>query len=187
MTITKKETNQLKYIEDNELVQQYLITNDEIYFTLLYERYFKEVYSICFSFAKDSETAHDLTQDIFERLLKNMRTFRQEGKFRAWLLTLTRYKCIDWLKVMNKLKFKSLDTIDVDKYNKQEDDADEYIKLQHAILHLSLEERQLIKLKYYKMCTITEISNDLNLSNSAIKMRLLRLRRKIQYLLLYMD
>ncbi|WP_177226000.1 sigma-70 family RNA polymerase sigma factor, partial [Arsenicibacter rosenii] len=77
--------------------------------------------------------------------------------------------------------------IDVDSYNKDDDEGDEHIKLTHAMLHLSFEERQLIKMKYFKMCTIAEISNDLNLSNSAIKMRLLRLRRKIQYLLLYID
>ena len=56
----------------------------------------RRVYGICYRFTgKDSE-AQDLTQEVFFRIFKNLKSFRAgEGSFTVWLTRLTRNLLID--------------------------------------------------------------------------------------------
>jgi RNA polymerase sigma-70 factor (ECF subfamily) len=54
------------------------------------------VYSICYRFTNSDTEAQDLTQDVFLRVFKNLRSFRSgEGLFVVWLTRLTRNLLID--------------------------------------------------------------------------------------------
>jgi RNA polymerase sigma-70 factor (ECF subfamily) len=54
------------------------------------------VYSICYRFTNSDSEAQDLTQDVFLRVFKNLKSFRAgEGLFIVWLTRLTRNLLID--------------------------------------------------------------------------------------------
>jgi RNA polymerase sigma-70 factor (ECF subfamily) len=54
------------------------------------------VYSICYRFTNSDAEAQDLTQDVFLRVFKNLKSFRAgEGLFIVWLTRLTRNLLID--------------------------------------------------------------------------------------------
>jgi len=56
----------------------------------------RRVYSICYRFTNSDAEAQDLTQDVFLRVFKNLRSFRAgEGLFVVWLTRLTRNLLID--------------------------------------------------------------------------------------------
>jgi len=56
----------------------------------------RRVYSICYRFTNSDSEAQDLTQDVFLRVFKNLRSFREgEGLFVVWLTRLTRNLLID--------------------------------------------------------------------------------------------
>jgi RNA polymerase sigma factor (sigma-70 family) len=56
----------------------------------------RRVYSICYRFTNSDSEAQDLTQDVFLRVFKNLRSFRAgEGLFVVWLTRLTRNLLID--------------------------------------------------------------------------------------------
>ncbi len=56
----------------------------------------RRVYSICYRFTNSDSEAQDLTQDVFLRVFKNLRSFRAgEGLFMVWLTRLTRNLLID--------------------------------------------------------------------------------------------
>src|SRR5271165_3659007 len=56
----------------------------------------RRVYSICYRFTSRDSEAQDLTQDVFLRVFKNLRSFRAgEGSFVVWLTRLTRNLLID--------------------------------------------------------------------------------------------
>jgi len=56
----------------------------------------RRVYSICYRFTNSDQEAQDLTQDVFLRVFKNLRSFRAgEGFFVVWLTRLTRNLLID--------------------------------------------------------------------------------------------
>jgi len=56
----------------------------------------RRVYSICYRFTSSDAEAQDLTQDVFLRVFKNLKSFRAgEGLFVVWLTRLTRNLLID--------------------------------------------------------------------------------------------
>ena len=56
----------------------------------------RRVYSICYRFTNSDSEAQDLTQDVFLRVFKSLKSFRAgEGLFIVWLTRLTRNLLID--------------------------------------------------------------------------------------------
>lgn len=56
----------------------------------------RRVYAICYRFVGKDEEAQDLTQEVFLRIFKTLRSFRAgEGSFSVWLARLTRNLLID--------------------------------------------------------------------------------------------
>jgi RNA polymerase sigma-70 factor (ECF subfamily) len=56
----------------------------------------RRVYSICYRFTSSDAEAQDLTQEVFLRVFKNLKSFRSgEGLFVVWLTRLTRNLLID--------------------------------------------------------------------------------------------
>lgn len=56
----------------------------------------RRVYAICYRFVGKDEEAQDLTQEVFLRIFKTLRSFRAgEGSFTVWLTRLTRNLLID--------------------------------------------------------------------------------------------
>ncbi|WP_228486273.1 RNA polymerase sigma factor [Paludibaculum fermentans] len=80
---------------DAQLVERCL-QGDEGAWEDLVKAHTRRVYAICYRFTgKDSE-AQDLTQDVFLRVFKSVKSFRAgEGSFAVWLTRLTRNLLID--------------------------------------------------------------------------------------------
>jgi RNA polymerase sigma-70 factor (ECF subfamily) len=56
----------------------------------------RRVYSICYRFTSSDSEAQDLTQEVFLRIFRNLKSFRAgEGSFQVWLGRLTRNLLID--------------------------------------------------------------------------------------------
>ena len=56
----------------------------------------RRVYGLCFRFTNSGQEAQDLTQEVFLRVFRTLRTFRStEGSFTTWLARVTRNLLID--------------------------------------------------------------------------------------------
>jgi RNA polymerase sigma-70 factor, ECF subfamily len=56
----------------------------------------RQVYGLCFRFTGSGAEAQDLTQEVFLRVFRTLRTFRaDEGSFKTWLARVTRNLLID--------------------------------------------------------------------------------------------
>jgi RNA polymerase sigma-70 factor (ECF subfamily) len=56
------------------------------------------------------------------------------------------------------------------------------MELQDYLDHLPVMDKQLLELKYFKKYSVKELQEEFNLSASAVKMRLLRARQKVEQL-----
>lgn len=80
---------------DAQLVERCLSGQDTAWEDLV-KLHTRRVYSICYRFTNSDSEAQDLTQDVFMRVFKNLRSFRAgEGLFVVWLTRLTRNLLID--------------------------------------------------------------------------------------------
>ncbi|MBI5084035.1 MAG: sigma-70 family RNA polymerase sigma factor [Acidobacteria bacterium] len=80
---------------DAQLVERCL-QGDEGAWEDLVKAHTRRVYSICYRFTGRESEAQDLTQDVFLRVFKSVKSFRAgEGSFGVWLARLTRNLLID--------------------------------------------------------------------------------------------
>ncbi len=81
--------------DDAQLVERCLSGQDAAWEELV-KLHTRRVYSICYRFTSSDAEAQDLTQDVFLRVFKNLKSYRSgEGLFVVWLTRLTRNLLID--------------------------------------------------------------------------------------------
>jgi len=81
-------------------VEQSLVSRclggDEAAWEELVRQHTRQVYGICFRFTNSGQEAQDLTQEVFMRVFRTIKTFRSaEGSFNTWLARVTRNLLID--------------------------------------------------------------------------------------------
>ncbi|MBZ5582925.1 MAG: sigma-70 family RNA polymerase sigma factor [Acidobacteriia bacterium] len=72
------------------------LSGDETAWEELVRLHTRQVYGLCFRFTGSGSEAQDLTQEVFLRVFRTLRTFRAaEGSFATWLARVTRNLLID--------------------------------------------------------------------------------------------
>lgn len=80
---------------DAQLVERCLDGEDAAWEDLV-KVHTRRVYSICYRFTGSDHEAQDLTQEVFLRVFRSLKSFRAgEGSFQVWLTRLTRNLLID--------------------------------------------------------------------------------------------
>jgi len=174
---------------DEELVKAIKL-NDRIALGELYSRYYKKVFNKCFSFTHKQETAFDLAQEALMKAFDNIRSFKGESSFSTWLYTITHRHCLAALK-KNRHQFHPLEANsggDGEQrkplFTAEEDNerAEQELIMYSLINALPQKERELLNLKYLQGESIDNLTHQLNISGSAVKMRLKRSREKLNTL-----
>jgi RNA polymerase sigma-70 factor (family 1) len=91
---------------DTELLQL-ILQEDENAFAEIYNRYWKRIYTIAFSYTRSSEAAQDIVQDVFLKIWVNKDTLVQIREFKPYLFVTARNLIISSLR--NKVFHVSLD------------------------------------------------------------------------------
>jgi RNA polymerase sigma-70 factor (ECF subfamily) len=81
--------------QDLELIERCLAGEDAAWENLI-KVHTRRVYSICYRFTSSDSEAQDLTQEVFLRVFRSLKSFRAgEGSFTVWLTRLSRNLLID--------------------------------------------------------------------------------------------
>ena len=171
--------------KDEEVIREYLDTNSGDCFETLYNRYVNKVYSRCLSLTKNSEQAQDFTHDIFIKMFSRLDGFQERSAFSTWLYSISYNYCMDQLRVNKRKATESLEEdMDYDHFGSEEGEELEnrLHYLSQVIKVLTPQEVTLLRLKYQDGLEVKQIAKQLNLNNSAVKMRLKRSRDKVRQL-----
>jgi len=172
-----------KQQSDEDLVRNYLDTQKDEFFEQLYNRYVSKVYRRCLSITKDPYKAEDFTQDIFLKAMSNLKGFRERSSFSTWLYSISTNYCMDQVKLAKRLPTVELNveiTHDVSEPLNALSPDEQAAAIQQVLATLKPDELECLKLKYYENLDIREIALKLQLSDSAVKMRLKRTRDKLR-------
>ncbi|MDW3197619.1 MAG: RNA polymerase sigma factor [Cytophagales bacterium] len=175
--------NNLNTLTD-ELLAAKAQQGDDKAMGLLYSRYYMLVFNKCLSFTKNTDEASDLAQDVMLRVIEKITTFNGQSKFSTWLYSITFNYCTDQ---MRKKKGKHFEDVNLhyEIIDDSEHDLDAALSAEvkegqagKALSMISQEDQDLLMMKYQMNKSIQEIQVMLNLSSSAVKMRLKRARAK---------
>lgn len=172
------------HLSDNEVIAAILCNRDGSMIDVLYNRYADKVYRKCLSFVKDEASAEDLAHDVFIKILLNLSSFSGKSKFSSWVYSVTYNFCIDHLRRKQRYRMEFLDEspsttniADVDSIEDLSHIKSDRLKL--LMEKIKAEEKMILLMKYADGMSIKEIQETLNISESAVKMRLKRAKEKI--------
>ena len=151
-------------------------------FTVLYDRYAQPVYALAAHLLGPAE-ADEIVQDVFLRLWNKAEQYdARRGVFRAWFMTVARYRVLDRLKERNQERWpRALDEIErllaegTDPAETVPDAAwgsQRQAAMMQALQRLPEEQRRVIILAYFGGLSQSEIAEHLGWPLGTVKKRI---------------
>ena len=178
---------------DAQLVERCL-NGDESAWEDLVKAHTRRVYAICYRFTSKESEAQDLTQEVFLRVFKSVKSFRAgEGSFAVWLTRLTRNLLIDNYRrtKMERVTDSIEDQLAVMENRTARDGRTDAILagreasevLQGALAKLSPELRETVILRDLEEMEYREVAQILGVPEGTVKSRLNRGRSELARIL----
>lgn len=82
---------------DEKLVADYLSGDDEA-LKILISRYLGLIYSFVFRYIGNAEEAQDITQDVFVKFWRHLKSFDRTRKLKTWIFSIAKNSAIDFLR-----------------------------------------------------------------------------------------
>lgn len=177
----------MAYREDSYYISQVLEKGDASAFEGLINKHKTMAFNIAYRITRSREDAEEIAQDAFVKVYHNLQQFRGESKFTTWL-----YKVIYNLGLSRiRKKGHTFSSIDDDSYIEDGSEnafmeadklgaRDRKVFVNKALDNLDESESLLITLYYMNDLPVEEISDITGLSESNVKVKLFRARKKMQ-------
>ena len=88
-----RKKHKLKNLTDEDLIRLYRKEEDTVYVGELFERYTDLAFLVSMKYLKDKEEAKDVTMQVFERLIKDLKKYEVRS-FKYWLHTVVKNQCL---------------------------------------------------------------------------------------------
>lgn len=169
-----------------------ILNGDSNAYAFLVDKYKRMAYTVALKIMQNAEDAEDVTQESFIKAFKKIHSFKKDSKFSTWLYTIV-YRTAIYNLRKNQISTQQIneditknhitDTIDPVGQEVQQQIQLKLVK--EVIDTLPRLESLLITLFYINENSIVEIKEITGLSESNIKVKLYRARKKIKKQLLH--
>jgi RNA polymerase sigma-70 factor (ECF subfamily) len=170
-------------MESDEALMRAVRDGDLACLTTLFERYHRPLFGFLYRMTGSRATAEDLVQDVFVRVLKYRKTYRDTGSFEAWLFHIARNTRHDFAKKHPAMESIS-DDMDVAATGpspglrlEQHEDA---VLLKDALSRLPADKRELIILARYRGMSYAQLGALMGADVGTIRVRLHRAVRQLE-------
>ncbi|SDB91572.1 RNA polymerase, sigma subunit, SigX [Pelagirhabdus alkalitolerans] len=163
----------------------------ETTFNDIYDRYHNDLYQYVFYLVKNKQACEDIVQEVYIKVLKSHQHFRGESSEKTWLFSIAKHTTIDYFRKQqrqhNKLAhFFNKDQelgkiIDKDPLPEEIVMKNEAIQSVYQLLdHLTLDQRNVVVLRFVQMMSIHETAKILEWSESKVKTTQHRAIKRLQ-------
>jgi RNA polymerase sigma-70 factor (ECF subfamily) len=178
---------------DQALIDR-LCSGDHTAFFDLVGRYKKKIYHLAYDITGDHHEAEDISQEVFMKVYRALKTFRQDAKMNSWLHQITVNASIDSLRRKSARHAKStaeLDNVSI-QGNLVASSAQNFDPLQsaesaqiqnrisQALQKISPKERTVFVMCHYNGLKLNETAEILNVTTGTVKSLLFRAIRKLR-------
>lgn len=172
---------------DEDLMVQYQ-QGEVRAFEILLTRHKKPVFNFILRYVGDRETAEDLLQETFMRVIKGADAYKRQAKFTTWLYTIARNLCVDQTRRRKHRRHASLDApmsaseesgtlLDVIPGSEMASDRKSVNKelhetMQRAIGSLSEEQREVFLMREFLDMPFKQIADVVGVPENTVKSRM---------------
>jgi RNA polymerase sigma-70 factor (ECF subfamily) len=181
-------------MQDEQVLVDRISSGDSMAFQELVEGYKKKVYYIAYDITGDHDDAEDVSQEVFIKVFRSLKTFRRNAKLSSWLYQISVNASIDLLRKKSSKQEKLMDDLEradirenlsgSSTYAQNPEQSAENIMVQHrisqALQKISPKERSVFVMRHYNELKIREIAEILNVSPGTVKALFYRATRKLR-------
>lgn len=168
---------------DSELIQE-ILDGSQSAMEVLIRRHYKVVFGFIYRHVGDYHTSYDLTQEVFIKVMKSLKYYRESNQFEHWLIKIAINCCRNYynsreyaektLLVSNDEMIEDTNSTNLlDQSLKQQE-------IKKAISSLSKDQRNAVILYYFSGYKIREISTITGSNEATIKSRLHQATKKLK-------
>ena len=181
-------------MENEQVLVDRISRGDSTAFQEFVDRYKKKIYYIAYDITGDHDDAEDVSQEVFIKVFRSLKTFRRNAKISSWLYQISVNASIDLLRKKASKPEKSMD--DIERADIQENlpgsstraqnperSAEDLIIQKHiseALQKVSPKERSVFVMRHYNELKIREIAEILSVSPGTVKALFYRATRKLR-------
>ena len=149
---------------------------------VLFDRYHIPIYNFFINRKIQATQSEDLTQNVFEKIIKYAHSFDSAHTFRPWIYRIARNILNDHFSKTIKTQELEMSKISLtsDSVLEKIEAKEELSQLRRAMDLLDQEDRNLIEWSRFQKLKYNEIGELLNLSEGAIKTRMYRAMKKLK-------
>lgn len=157
--------------------------------TQLINLFWVDVFSFVLKKVKDENDADEITVNVFSKVLNKLDLFDPSFQFKTWILTIAQNTMIDfWRKKSRESEDATDDLHEVKNHFAQSPEElliseEEQAKILKIVESMDSNYREIIMLRFFEEKSIKEIAEELNLSISNTKVRIMRAKKVLAELL----
>lgn len=161
----------------HDAIERKLKNGDKEGVYIAFDAYYDKIYGYCYRHVNHRETAQDLTQEVFLRVLLHLENYRHYGKFENYLYVIAGNLCRDYYR---KRRVLSLEDLELQKEEQGFARTEEQLVVEQALKKLPEQEREIILLRFYQDLKIKDIAKILGLKLSTVKYHLKRAQERLE-------
>lgn len=163
-------------MEEEEWIKR-IRQGESQYLTLLIRRHYSSIQKYCYWKIRSMDDAEDLTQETFFRFCRNTDCLKHEGKYLAYLYTIARNVCWDYLRIKRRNQLmedrERSDSLVSETFSMEEqvDNA----QIVHQLLQLLAEdERELVFMRFSLDLTYKDIARITGMNQWVVQYKIKR-------------
>lgn len=171
----------------DELIERCL-DGDQQAWEAIVRQHWRKVFNVAYKFVGKHDEAEDLTQDIFLKIFKALRTFDRRANFQTWIISISRNLCIDHYRSVRKERQTIARDVDAGELQPVSADRGPYAAAEHQDLRAMLRQalhtlpatlRTAVVLRDLQELSYQEIADHLRLPEGTVKSRINRGRLEL--------
>jgi RNA polymerase sigma-70 factor (ECF subfamily) len=173
---------------DEELVEMFKNSQDNLYMGELYIRYTDLVFGVCLKYLQNKDDAQDATMQIFEKLIADLKKHKI-ATFKPWLYMVVKNYCMmEFRKATSRNKNEkayndssvSVEKTDAPHLEEQQDKEMVLAQLENGLGSLNEAQQKCIKLFYVNDKSYKEISEETGFSMNDVKSHIQNGKRNLK-------
>jgi len=181
-------------VQNDQILIDRLCSGDQTAFYELVGKHKKKIYHVAYDITGDHQEAEDISQEVFMKVFRSLKTFRRDAKMSSWLYQIAVNTSIDSLRRKSTKPAKSVDEWDSistegsvlagSGHNFDPARSAEFGQIQdrisRALKKISPRERSVFVMCHYNGLKLNETAEILNITIGSVKSLLFRAIRKLR-------
>lgn len=184
--MSERQPPQPEGTESDALLVRECLRGSRVAFEVLVQRHHRRVFGLAGLLVQDPHGAEDVTQEVFLRAYRSLKTCTEPERLAAWLAGITRNSAREWLRGRGRstVPLDALPDQSLDMSPTQEAALDErqdrLAALEQAVAALPDDVRQILIMKYQERRTCAEIAERLQKKTNTVAKTLSRAYEQLE-------